>query len=89
MAKLPKREDRRKSLIALTERGAAVVHSNPQILHERLLDRLQRLDDASYLALRQAFRSIIEFLEIERMDAAPLVTSEASFSDLLGDEGFE
>lgn len=88
VARLPKREDRRKSLIALTERGADVVRSNPQILHERLLDRLQQLDEASYLNLRNAFRSIIEFLEIERMDAAPIVTSEATFTEQLGDGGF-
>ena len=81
VAKLPKREDRRKSLITLTERGAEVVRSNPQILHERLLERLQQLGEAEYSQLRQAFRTIIEFLEIERMDAAPIVTSEASFTD--------
>lgn len=81
VAKLPKREDRRKSLVTLTERGAEVVRSNPQILHERLLERLQQLGETEYSQLRQAFRTIIEFLEIERMDAAPIVTSEASFTD--------
>jgi DNA-binding MarR family transcriptional regulator len=73
VAKLPKR----KSLIVLTERGAEVVKRNPQILHERLLERLQELGPEDYANLRSAFRVIIEFLEIERIDAAPIVTSEA------------
>jgi len=77
VAKLPKRDDKRKSLIVLTERGAEVVKRNPQILHERLLERLQELGPKEYANLRSAFRVIIEFLEIERIDAAPIVTSEA------------
>jgi DNA-binding MarR family transcriptional regulator len=77
VAKLPKRDDKRKSLIVLTERGAEVVKRNPQILHERLLERLQELGPEDYANLRSAFRVIIEFLEIERIDAAPIVTSEA------------
>ncbi len=76
VAKLPKRDDKRKSLIVLTERGAEVVKRNPEILHERLLQRLQELDPEEYRSLRSAFRTIIEFLEIERIDAAPIVTSE-------------
>ena len=76
VAKLPKRDDKRKSLIVLTERGANVVKHNPEILHERLLERLQELDDVAFNSLRDAFRTIIEFLEIERIDAAPIVTSE-------------
>lgn len=76
VAKLPKRDDKRKSLIVLTERGAEVVKRNPEILHERLLQRLQELAPEEYRSLRSAFRTIIEFLEIERIDAAPIVTSE-------------
>lgn len=79
VAKLPKRDDKRKSLIVLTERGAEVVKRNPQILHERLLERLQELGPEEYSSLRSAFRVIIEFLEIERIDAAPIVTSEPMF----------
>lgn len=78
VAKLPKRDDKRKSLIVLTEKGSEVVQHNPEILHERMLSRLQELNESDYQGLRAAFRTIIEFLEIERIDAAPLVTSEAT-----------
>ena len=78
-ARLPKQDDRRKSLIILTERGAAIVRDNPQILHRKLLTRLQELDDAAYEELQSAFKVIIAFLDVEAVDAAPIVTSEATF----------
>ena len=77
-ARLPKQQDRRKSLIILTEKGAAIVRDNPQILHRKLLLRLQQLDDADYNRLQNAFKEIISFLDVEEMDAAPIVTSEAN-----------
>lgn len=77
-ARLPKQEDRRKSLIILTEKGAAIVRENPQILHRTLLLRLQQLDDEEYNRLQSAFKEIISFLDVEEMDAAPIVTSEAN-----------
>ena len=77
-ARLPKQEDRRKSLIILTEKGAAIVRENPQILHRTLLLRLQQLDDQEYNRLQSAFKEIISFLDVEEMDAAPIVTSEAN-----------
>lgn len=77
-ARLPKQDDRRKSLIILTERGAAIVRENPKILHRKLLTRLQELDDAAYDELQSAFKVIIGFLDVEEVDAAPIVTSEAT-----------
>lgn len=79
-ARLPKQKDRRKSLIILTEKGAAVVRENPQILHRKLLLRLQQLDDTEYSRLQEAFKEIISFLDVEEMDAAPIVTSEATIT---------
>ena len=76
-ARLPRVDDRRKSMIVLTERGAAVVRENPQILHRELLGRLQTMDDAGYERLRGAFREIIAFLDVDGVDASPIVTSEA------------
>lgn len=76
-ARLPRMNDRRKSMIVLTEQGASVVRENPQILHRELLERLQKLDEAEYERLRSAFREIIGFLDVDGVDASPIVTSEA------------
>lgn len=77
-ARLPRSEDRRKSMIVLTEKGASVVRENPQILHRTLLERLSRLNDEEYERLRCSFREIIGFLDLGEVDASPIVTSEAT-----------
>lgn len=79
VAKLPKSQDKRKSLIILTDRGAGVVRENPQILHHKLVERLDALSAAEFQGLKSAFDAIIAFLEIERVDAAPIVTAEVEF----------
>lgn len=79
VAKLPKSQDRRKSLVILTEKGASIVRENPQILHDQLVDRLNGLSERDFEDLKQAFGTIIGFLEIGRVDAAPIVTAEVDF----------
>lgn len=79
VAKLPKTQDKRKSLIILTDRGAGVVRENPQILHDKLVERLDALSFSDYQDLKSAFDAIIAFLEIERVDTAPIVTAEVEF----------
>lgn len=79
VAKLPKSQDRRKSLIILTDRGASIVRENPQILHDQLVDRLNGLSNNDFEELKRAFGTIIGFLEIERVDAAPIVAAEVDF----------
>lgn len=79
-ARLPRNEDRRKSVIILTEKGAAIVRENPEILHKKLLERLTKMPDSDYERLSEAFKEIIQFLDVNELDAAPIVTSEATIS---------
>ena len=89
VAKLPKSQDKRKSLVILTDRGAGIVRENPQILHDKIVERLDGLSSADFQRLKTSFDTIIEFLEIERVDAAPIVTAETEFHQpggLMGEE---
>lgn len=79
VARLPKRDDRRKTLIVLTQSGAQVVRNNPKVLHEKLMDRLKNLNDDDYQDLRMAFMRITQFLDIESIEAAPIIASETNF----------
>lgn len=79
VAKLPKSQDKRKSLIILTDRGAGIVRENPQILHDKIVERMDSLSVADFQKLKSSFDTIIDFLEIERVDAAPIVTAETEF----------
>jgi len=74
VARLPKTTDKRKNLIILTEQGANVIRKHPQILHEELVNRLDRMGDNDYAKLKKAFLDIIDFLDIQKVDAAPIVT---------------
>lgn len=74
VARLPKTTDRRKNLIILTEQGANVIRKHPQILHEALVNRLDRMGENDYAKLKNAFDTIIAFLDIQKVDAAPIVT---------------
>lgn len=79
-ARLPKTEDRRKTVIVLTQKGASVVQDNPDILHKQLLDRLKNMPEGEYERLSEAFKEIIRFLDVDELDASPIVTSEATIS---------
>ena len=79
IARLPKSQDRRKNMIILTEKGANVIRRHPSILHEELLSKLDRMGEAAYEELKDAFLHIIDFLDIQNMDAAPIVAPGAEF----------
>ncbi len=79
-ARLPKTDDRRKTIIVLTQKGATVVKDNPEILHKKLLNRLHKMPEDEYERLSEAFKEIIRFLDVDELDAAPIVTSEATIS---------
>ena len=79
IARLPKSEDRRKNMIILTDKGANIIRRHPSILHEELLSKLDRMGDEAYGELKQSFLHIIDFLDIQSMDAAPIVAPGAEF----------
>lgn len=88
VARLPKADDRRKNLIILTDRGANIIRKHPQILHEQLLNRLDAMGEDDYGNLQMAFLRIIEFLDIQRVDAAPIVTPGSEIG-LKATDGYE
>ncbi|MCB0628838.1 MAG: MarR family transcriptional regulator [Saprospiraceae bacterium] len=77
VARLPKKEDRRVGLVVLTAKGAKLLAITPDPLHEQLSARLKQLSPEELLALQHAFDKIINFLDVENVDAAPILTSDA------------
>lgn len=77
VARLPSVGDKRIGLVALTAKGAKLLESTPDPLHDRLNQRLQKLSPKELKALDDAFDLIISFLDIEGLDAAPIITSGA------------
>lgn len=75
VARLPRAEDKRIGLVALTAKSARMLQNTPDPLHDRLSQRLQKLSPEELQALDNAFDLIIGFLNIEAIDAAPIITS--------------
>jgi DNA-binding MarR family transcriptional regulator len=73
VARIPHQQDRRVTLITLTAKGAALLEKTPEPLHEQLSLRLKNLPAGQLDSLHQAFDLIIDFLDIEKMDAAPIL----------------
>jgi DNA-binding MarR family transcriptional regulator len=75
VARLPNAGDKRIGLVSLTANGARLLKETPDPLHDRLNQRLQKLSSDELQALDAAFDLIISFLDIEEVDAAPIITS--------------
>lgn len=77
IAKLPSSDDKRAIPLVLTAKGLALLQSTPEPLHEQITRNLQSLPDSKLEQLEAAFELIIKFMNINELDAAPIITGEA------------
>jgi DNA-binding MarR family transcriptional regulator len=75
LAKLPKTQDRRVSPVILTANGADLIERTPEPMHDQLKSKLNQLSATDLENLQEAFHTIIQFLDIKHVDAAPIITS--------------
>ena len=76
IARLPKKEDRRVTYVALTSAGYKVLESTPDLLHEKLSAGLKKLPSEMVGTIQESLHLIIESLGIEDIDASPMITME-------------
>ncbi len=76
VARLPRKEDRRVGMITVTAKGVELVDNTPDLLHHQLTDRLKKLSEKDIEKLQGSFDIIIQFLDIQDVDASPIVTSD-------------
>ena len=74
VARLPKRQDKRVGFIAITAKGVELLEKTPEPLHEQLSLKLKQLSQEDLQKLQNAFDAIIDFLNIESVEAAPILT---------------
>ena len=65
VAKLPRLNDKRVSLITLTARGAELLKATPHPLHQQISQKLQSLSVEELKQLNEAFQSINDILKID------------------------
>lgn len=68
--------DRRKVCVTLTDAGWQRIDNLPKPLHEQFLQRLEKIDPVERLGLLKALERIVEMMDAEGIDAAPVLTPE-------------
>ncbi|HDR51988.1 MAG TPA: MarR family transcriptional regulator [Mariniphaga anaerophila] len=76
IARLPKSGDKRTTTIALTSQGDKLMGKIPSLLHEKLTEKLEKLDNNTILNLEESLELLVSLLEINDIEAFPLITSE-------------
>lgn len=74
-------KDRRKVLVALTDKGREVATSVPLPLQERFVRGLSEISDFRRQRIRAALGDIVGLMEATRVDAAPVLSSGASIEE--------
>lgn len=68
--------DRRRVCVSLTEKGLERTENLPTPLQGEFLRRLNHLDPIECLGLLKALERVVELMDAEGMDAAPMLTPE-------------
>lgn len=80
LARLPKGKDKRLTYIALTSKGKDLLDSIPPLLHDKISTKLENLPEEKRSKITQSLDTIIQLLDIEQVDASPLITMEDNLS---------
>ncbi len=76
IARLPKSGDKRVVTITLTSKGNQLLQRIPSLLHDRLSDKLKKLEPATLEQISENLELLINLLNISEIDASPLLTFE-------------
>lgn len=65
--------DKRKTNIALTEKGTAVLKGVPPFLQEQFTDRFSKLESWEQLMIESSFERVVSMMSAEDIDASPMM----------------
>ena len=80
VARLPNNYDKRTVFIALTAKGAKLLETSPQLLHEQLSEKLSKLPNEKIIEIIDALEIVVKSLNIEDISASPILTVEDPIS---------
>lgn len=81
VAKFAKKEDKRTSIIVLTAKGFSIATKIPEPLHQRLSENIDRMSNEEVEQLKAAFDLITGFLDVDKVDASPIITAETHLNN--------
>jgi len=76
VARLPNPSDKRTVYISLTAKGSKLLDASPQLLHNQLSRRLEKLPAEKINDINEALKILVKSLNIEELPASPLMTIE-------------
>ena len=82
VAKLPKPSDRRVTLISLTVNGMNLLKNAPITFQQKLSRKLQELPPEKAKTIIEGIELLTELMEVDNIDASPIVTIEEFPKDL-------
>lgn len=81
IGRIPNPEDKRSSLISLREEGRIILEKSPELLQEKLAHKLARIHADEQIQIQQALDKLVGFMEIENVDASPILTAEGKIEE--------
>jgi len=73
--------DKRMVHIRATRSGRELVATSPSPLHEELANGLRAIPDTDQLEIAQSLEKLVELLELEQVDAAPILETDPDLED--------
>ena len=76
IARLPKSGDKRVVTIALTSKGDQLMGNIPSLLHEKLAEKLDKLDNKTLKNVQSSLELLVTLLGIDDLEAFPLIPND-------------
>ena len=67
--------DKRKTIIALTENGKAILNTVPPLLQEQFTERFSKLASWERLMIESSFERVVSLMSAEDIDASPILVT--------------
>jgi len=68
-------DDRRKTIIALTENGKAILNTVPPLLQEQFTERFSKLESWEQLMIESSFERVVSMMSAGDIDASPILVT--------------
>lgn len=80
VARLPDPKDKRSTPIVLTSKGSGLLKNTKESLHEKISKNLDKISEEEYQDILVSFETIINFLNIEDLDASPIIAGDTDLN---------
>lgn len=81
IARVPSQKDKRVVNICITMNGMDLLKSLPTVLHEKLAEKLEKLNEDQQIEIKNALELLIKLMGVESIDASPVLSSKVNLNE--------